>query len=169
MKANTQVTIGNFAVDIEADADAQMLANLGLRWIVQRQTTIDKTLGAFFKGADGKEKRKSGWKRTDVEFTPAMAEKLQTVLESLALPDSEDKLAALPNVTEYVREAPEKKFVDAKAAMARHESANDIEAWLAGLGYTGPTHGEDGEYAVEALRIVDAKIAEMLRAARAAV
>jgi hypothetical protein len=162
MKANTNITIGNFAVSISADYDTQTLANLGLKWIAQRQTSIDKVLGGFRK-VDGKDKRILGWKRNDVDYSPDMAKRLESALSSLSLPDSEDALPADVIACEYVREVAEPKYAGAKKAMLRHESElNDLESWLATkIGYAGPTHDADGEYHVDALRAVKAFVDRM--------
>ncbi len=155
MQAKTEITIGNFIVSLKADYDAQFLADLGLKWIAQRQTSIDKTLGGFEK-VDGKDKRIAGWKRNDVDFSEQMAKDLAAELTTLSLPDTEKKLEATEVlVTEYVREVGEPKYAGAKRAMSRHESANDLEVWLKDkIGYAGPTHGDDGEYHVDALRAI---------------
>ncbi len=157
MKANSNSNIGNFTVEVEVDADAQVLANLGARWLVQRQSSIDKVLGGFRKNAKGKSERIAGWKRTDVDYSPEMATKLQTALGKLAMPDSEEELDATAVVTEYLREAVEKKYADAKRFIAAAESsAEGLAVWAKRkYGFEGETHGEDEEYAVELVKAVD--------------
>jgi len=167
MKVTTESTLGNYlaTVSIEADSALQsVLLPLGLKYVLQRQTTIDKTLGGFTKSADGKLKRKVGWKRTDVDFTGSMAESLQAALSTLAMPD-ETTITPQVAVVEYVREVAEKKYAAASKAMLKHESKGDLESWLKDkCAYVGATHGADGEYAVDALKAVDAFIVSLLAA-----
>ena len=129
-----------------------------MKYVLQRQTNIDKVLGAFTTGADGKTKRKDKWTRNSVDFETAMASKLQSALSTLAMPD-ESTLAVDAEIEEYIREVTVLKYALAKSAMLRHESKNDLESWLEDtVGYDGDTHGEDGEYHVEALKAIDAYI-----------
>ena len=88
-----------------------------------------------------------------------MASKLQAVFASLAMPDEMPSQPTTADVTEYIREVAVLKYALAKSAMLRHESKNDLESWLEDtVGYDGDTHGEDGEYHVEALKAIDAYI-----------
>ena len=160
MKITTESTLGNYKAIISVDANEALQAKLlplGLKYVLQRQTNIDKVLGAFHI-VDGKSKRKSGWKRNDVEYTESLASKLHDALSTLAMPD-ESHLMVDAEIEEYIREVAVLKYALAKSAMLRHESKNDLESWLEDtVGYDGDTHGEDGEYHVEALKAIDAYI-----------
>lgn len=162
-KITTESTLGNYKAIISVNADdtlQEKLLPLGLKYVLQRQTTIDKTLGAFTV-VDGKAKRKSGWKRNDVEYTEAVAKELHTALSTLAMPD-ESNLAVEAEIVEYIREVKEAAFTSEKAAMSRHESANDLESWLADkIGYDGDTHGDDGEYHPAALAAIRAYVKQL--------
>lgn len=142
---------GNFTLAHTAEVDDVGLAALaekGLLWHAQRNGEHDKALGSM-ETVDGREKRKTGWKRGDVGYSASGASALVTAYAELG-----DLEAVETVVTEYVREEGA-KFVDEKAGMLKHESAGDLEAWLkTSCGYSGATHGEDGEYSVDALRAV---------------
>lgn len=172
-KVNTKWTLGNFSVALEtevSDEDQKLLASLGLKYLGQRVSAVDRVMGGFTKTADGKEKRKVGWKRGDVPFGQAMAQAVGACFDTLEFPDSTKdvphKLSALVEITEYVPETATPKFVDEKAIALRHESKGDLEAWLkSDVGFDGPTHGEDGEYAIPMLQAIKeyklAKLAAM--------
>lgn len=157
---NTKWNLGNFAVSLTTKVDDTMrhqLATFGLRFLGQRVSAVDKILGGFETGADGKSKRKAGWKRTDAAFGAALAGKLATAFAELDLPESEAKLAASATFTEYVPTAGAPKFVEEKAACVKHESAGDLEEWLkTKVGFAGETHGADCEYSTEMLMAVKA-------------
>ena len=161
-KIQAKSTVGNFQVSCEAEVTEEQFAyfaSKGLLWSMQRQTEVDKVLGAFTTGADGKAKRKDKWTRNSVDFSTELASKLQAVFASLAMPDEMPSQPTTADVTEYIREAAVLKYALAKSAMLRHESKNDLESWLEDtVGYDGDTHGEDGEYHVEALKAIDAYI-----------
>lgn len=141
----------------------ELLAAQGLLWFAQRNREHDKVLGAFVTEG-GKQKRKDGWKRGDVDYDAASAAKLQAVYASFDVSETV-KLPIVTEVGEYVRDVAEPKYAAAKAAMARHESADDLEAWLASkIKFDGATHGDDGEYNVEALKAIDAFVKAQLAA-----
>lgn len=154
----TKWNSGNFALTHEATVDEAgllTLASQGLLWFAQRNREHDKVLGAF-ETVSGKQKRKDGWKRTDVDYTVDGANKLKGVYGEFEIAEGV-KLPVATTVAEYIRDVAEPKYANAKAAMARHESADDLEVWLATkIGFAGATHGEDGEYNVEALKAIDA-------------
>lgn len=165
-KVQTQWNLGNFTIDLTSDVSDAMrdrLASLGLRFLGQRNTEVDKILGGF-ETVGGKSKRKANWKRNDVPFDPALASKLVVSFGELELPTIEgEEKSPIVNadalVTEYTREATAMKYRDAKEVVSRHESANDLESWLAAkCKYDGETHGADGEYAPAMLQAVHAVI-----------
>ena len=176
MKIETKWACGNFlvamAVDLpglpslssEHEGDAKVIALLegGIRQIGQRNSDVDKILGAFTKGADGKSKRITGWKRGEVPYTKALADKLQGSF--LTLEYAEDMpLNASVEVTEYVPTTAEPKYKEEMEIVGRHESAGDLDTWLkTTVGYAGESHGEDGEYEPAMLASVKAfKIARL--------
>ena len=104
---------------------------------------------------NGKRKRKDKWKRNDVDFSPSVADSLQAALSKLAMPDSEIPLAVDVDVLEYIRDVAESKFTEERALMTRHESANDLEEWMESkVKFLGDTHGDDGEFNIDALKAV---------------
>lgn len=150
MKVQTNWNLGNFTVALSTeatDAVRDRLASYGLRFLAQRVTAVDKVMGGF-ETVNGKEKRKTGWKRGQVAYTPEMATALAGVFAELAFPDDpKDAVAAVASITEYVRDTVESKFTEETAIASRHESAGDLEEWLVDkVGYADDTHGEDGEY-----------------------
>lgn len=155
MNISINWNLGNFNVNSQmevGETQLHQLARLGALYIHQRASKVDKTLGGFIG-----DKRKPGWRRGDVEYSVELAEKLTQDFAELAFPKDYAADALKPSVvvTEYVREISEPKYKLAQDAMLRHESAGDLEEWLAGtIKFDGPTHGEDGEYNVEALRAI---------------
>lgn len=156
-KVTTESTLGNYKaiVSVEADENLQgILLPLGLKYVLQRQQSIDTTLGAF-QMVNGKRKRKESWRRNDVIYTALLGERLQAALSTLAMPDSEIPLAVDVDVLEYIRDVAESKFTEERALMTRHESANDLEEWLESkVKFLGDTHGDDGEFSIDALKAV---------------
>jgi len=156
-KVTTESTLGNYKAIVSVDADENLqgiLLPLGLKYVLQRQQSIDATLGAF-EMVNGKRKRKDKWKRNDVDYSTLMGERLRLNLSSLAMPDSEIPLAVEVDVMEYIRDVAESKFTEERALMTRHESANDLEEWLESkVKFFGDTHGDDGEFNLDALKAV---------------
>jgi len=157
----TEWNLGNFTVALSADVDdgqLRYLASKGLLWLGQRQSKVDKTLGGY-----NGDKRIKGFKRSEVSYTPTLAKGLTADFETLEV---EDEITLTPSVvvTEYVRETAEPKYKREKEVAGRHESKGDLEEWLADkVGYTGDTHGEDGEYSVEMLSKLKAFLDEALK------
>jgi hypothetical protein len=166
MKIETKWNLGNFALTLSSTVSDQMrdaLASFGLRFLGQRVSKVDHILGGYTK-KDGKEVRKAGWRRTDAAFSTDVAAKLALAFSELAIPDSEAKLPAQAVLTEYVPTAAEPKFKDEKVIASRHESANDLEEWLADkVGFEGDTHGTDGEFSLEMLSAIRTYKLEQLK------
>lgn len=156
-KVTTESTLGNYKAIVSVDADEILqgiLLPLGLKYVLQRQQSIDTTLGAF-QMVNGKRKRKDKWKRNDVDYSTSVADSLQAALSKLAMPDSEIPLAVDVDVLEYIRDVAESKFTEERALMTRHESANDLEEWMESkVKFLGDTHGDDGEFNIDALKAV---------------
>lgn len=155
MQIDTKWNSGNFSLAHSAEvSEAQLpqLASLGLLYLAQRNRKHDETLGAFEK-KDGKNVRKAGWKRGDVEFTPALASGLTVAYGynfKLADGDKEVALEVLTDVTEYVRDTVESKFTFEKEIATARESLPQAEfdKWVTGIreyGQFADTHTEDGE------------------------
>lgn len=161
----TEWNLGNFTVALSAEVDdsqLRYLASKGLLWLGQRQSKVDKTLGGY-----NGDKRIKGFKRSEVSYTPTLAKGLTADFETLEV---EDEISLTPSVvvTEYIRETAEPKYKREKEVAGRHESKGDLEEWLADkVGYTGDTHGEDGEYSTEMLSklktFLDAALAKAMR------
>ncbi len=166
MKAETKWNLGNFTVSLETEATPeidQSLRNLGLLYLGQRVSKVDRILGGFKKEGE-KFVRKAGWKRTDTDYTPDLAASLAEAFASLEVSEGV-VLECLSEVTRYDGPAKaEPKYAREKKKFAEKESTSEgLEAWLKKFaGYEGATHGEDGEYAVEALQSAKAAIDEFL-------
>jgi hypothetical protein len=162
---NTNWNLGNFTVSLASEVSDDVrdtLASLGLRFLGQRNTEVDKILGAF-ETVNGKAKRKAGWKRNEVPYDPALASALAKSFETLALPDSEEKVKAASSVLEYIRDTVESKFTEERAIAESIESASDEEQsaalsrirWTTGI---DSIHTEDGEdYSREFLMAIRAR------------
>lgn len=165
MKIQATWNSGNFTLKHEAEVDDKQLLALarnGLIWNAQRNRDHDTVLGIVRK--DGKKTvRVEGQKadgskgklaRIDVPYSDDLAAKLATAYAGFEL-EGEVKLPIVTDVTEYIRDVADSKFTEERELMSRHESEDDLEAWLTDkVGYDGATHGDDGEFAVEALRAV---------------
>lgn len=170
-QVDTKWNLGNFTVALAAEVDDETrdtLANLGLRFLGQRNTEVDKILGAFEK-VGGKDKRKAGWKRNEVGYTAALASALAKSFESLALPDSDDTVTAVCAVTEYVRDTVESKFTEERQIAAMLESAPDDvrEEKHRDMKWDGSldTHTPDGDdYSREYLMAIRARKLEKRKA-----
>ncbi len=167
MKAETKWNLGNFTVALSTEATPEVdtvLRNLGLLYVGQRVSEVDKILGGFEKKGD-KNVRIAGWKRADVDYTDSLRTALSAAFQELTLPDSEKKIECDVLVSRYDGPAKaEPKYAREKKKFAEKESTEaGLEAWLESFcGYTGETHGADGEYAVEALQSAKAAIDEFL-------
>ncbi len=152
---NVSWNCGNFTVALATSVSAdqfKILATRGLLHSGQRVSEIDKVLGGFEKGADGKSKRKAGWKRTDADYSDALRERLAECFATLEI--AEDvKIPCTVSVVKYEGSGTEVKSAREKKKFAQWESEPmGLEAKLkAFAGYTGDTHGADGEYEPAAL------------------
>lgn len=166
----TNWNLGNFAVSLTTevtDSQRDELAAFGLLWLGQRQSGVDKALGAFFTNSAGKQERKAKWKRVEVPFSEEMEGKLIGVFQSLDMPDTEAKLPANVTITEYVREEASTK--EAEAIAGDKESKGTLDEWAQAHG-VGATHTPDGEdFSPELLAAITRKVREVRKAALAAV
>ncbi len=161
MKTQTSWTMGNFTVSLKAELNEQATAKAvekGLLWAGQRKSGLDDTLS----GVDAKKRKAQGFKRDSVAYSQAMAERLKALFSTVEL---DDNVVVETEVTvgEYVPTTADSKFVKETEVMSRHESKGDLEEWLKStVGYSGDTHGEDGEYSKEALGAIRAYAKRLL-------
>lgn len=127
--------IGQFNLALSADVEKELLKALMpliLRWLGQRNSAVDKVLGAYETNGDGKQVRKAGWKRTDVDYSEEMARELETAFSELSIPDDisggkDVKLAAVAVVGQKVETGAAPKFTEEKAIITRHTA--DLTVW----------------------------------------
>jgi hypothetical protein len=130
----TQWPVGQFLTTLTAevdDAQVQVLLPLALRYLGQRVTEVDKILGAFETGADGKSKRKAGWKRNEVEYSDDLRDTLAKAFESLEFPDSTKEA---PHVLENVLVDMSKYEGGAGKEPAYAKEKSSVKNYLAGNG-----------------------------------
>lgn len=169
MKVTIEYSTGNFTLAISGNVDTQGIeAKPPLSDVIEsgiRYTTEREVASACYKAIVGKGgKLPAKFKRDTLLFSGESAEKFKEVAER-------ELGKLMPDVTVIVTENVGAVKADAIEALSRHESANDLESWLEkNIGYVGETHGDDGEFAPEAIaavavkiRILKAKQAEILR------
>lgn len=177
MQIETKWNSGNFSLSHVAEvAEAQLpgLASLGLLYLAQRNRKHDEVLGAFTK-VNGKSKRKEGWKRGDVGFTPALASGLAVAYgENFKLVEGEKEvsLEVLTDVQEYIRDTAEAKFLKEREVAATLESATDVvrlaKHKAMGWDESKSTHTADGEdYSPEYLAAIRTRMKAVELDARA--
>lgn len=102
---------------------------------------------------------------SELEYSADTATKLVKLLEKYA--DSTDNpiksaFTAVFTASEHVP-TNAAGWAEEESVALRHEQANDLEAWLKDkCGYSGPTHDDDKEYAVEMLRAIRAYKVKMM-------
>lgn len=175
MQANTKWNSGNFTLTHSAEIPEAMIPavlSIGILWLAQRNREHDVVLGAFEK-VNGKNKRKAGFKRGDVAFTPALALALKAGYEDNFVVENGEaklKLDVQTFVEEYVRDTAEAKFAFEREVATARESLPQAEfdKWLEGIrayGEFADTHTADGEdYSKEFLLAIRNKINAIKRA-----
>lgn len=175
MQIDTKWNSGNFTLEHSAEvSEKQMpaLASLGLLYLAQRNRKHDEVLGAFTK-VNGKNKRKEGWKRSEVAFAPELAKSLVAAYGDnfvLAEGEGEVKLETVTIAEEYIRDTADSKFTEERAiAEARESLPNEqFDKWVEGIKAYGKfesTHTADGEdYSKEFLSAIRARKLEVTRA-----
>lgn len=147
-------TCGNFLVTItllqtlEVAEELVGLVYAGLTQLLQR-----KPASKWEKQAAGYEKRPSGFERNTIPFSEGQAEEMACIMQEAV------KAWATVKVTEYVPEVKLGKFKEEIDLIARHESENDVETWLAEkVGFEGDHTDDTTEsgYSLEALQAVNA-------------
>jgi hypothetical protein len=143
MQVKQVIPTGNFLVTIEADVTAEQqatLANFGLRWLAQRNSNVDKILGGFDVGADGKAKRKESWTRNDAEYSAELAEKLAESYGTLKAKDGEKEftLDTLVDVSENTREGSAPKLAKERTLYVKRGGEGKLSLVAEKVGYEGP-------------------------------
>lgn len=140
-QVKTENTIGNFSMTAEAEVSAEVyatLANLGFKYVIQRQSEVDRVLGGFEKKGE-KQVRKANWKRNDVPFSADLAAKLEPIFAKMEISDGVT-VEAIVSVGENVRDTVESKFTVEKEAIAAHREKGDLDVWVKSvLGFKGDT------------------------------
>lgn len=149
---NATSTFGNFKWTASCeitDVVRDVLANLGFLWVMQRSPSSNAE-----KALAGYEKRPTGFKRSEIDFTADAAAQLKTLLSETV--EIEDGVKITPNITEVIfheiGKVAEPKYSDEKKAVQRHIDAKDIVTWVADkVGYTG-----GGDLTVENVELLKA-------------
>ena len=153
--------IGNFAYELSVNVEPQheeILVAEGLTRTVQHISEVDDVLGIRYKVGkknvrkDGKEGRPKVT-RNDVPYSDTVASALQKLLSRVVIADAKNGApeVALPCdviVTLHDRDDDTSKEAQAMAvrSLGNHESAGDLEEWLASAAkYEGPTHTANEE------------------------
>lgn len=154
MNKKNQFTCGNFLVVftlLETLGIVQSLVGLvsaGITQILQR-----KPASKWEKLAAGYEKRPDGFERSSIAYSAEHAESLREIMQEAV------KEWAIVEVVEYVPEVKLGKFKEEIDLIARHESEDDVETWLAEkVGFSGDHTDDTTEsgYSLEALQAVNA-------------
>lgn len=167
---NTQWPVGQFLTSLTAevdDATLNILGCLGLRFLGQRVTAVDKVLGAFETGADGKAKRKAGWKRNEVDYTDELRDQLVKAFGSLEFPDSTKEVpheltGILVDMSKYeggtgkepayaAEKRAVKEYLAANGGKLKNGDSRTVESFASNRGVEAPTDAAAWETDVEFL------------------
>lgn len=156
MKLKT--TTGKYAIEVSGEILPAKLAELAELGLAQ---------GVLYRGVFAELRELTGAKRKLEDSAAFDAGKAKLVMEAITkalapyVPDHEIA------VTEYVGGEPAAlKYKAEREKASAHESAGDLEAWLAAkVGFTGETHGADGEFSREMLHAIKVKVDEIAKAA----
>lgn len=157
----TSWNLGNFTVALEAQVtpeQEEILLSRGLLHAAQRVSEVDFALGIAYKDGkktvrkDGKDGRPKVT-RNDVPYSDTLRDKLAEVFTGIEIAEAKGTapavtLATTPVITVYDRDDSTSKEARDMAlrSISAHESAGDLEEWLAvKADYSGPTHTDDGE------------------------
>lgn len=156
-----KTTTGRYAIAVNGNILPEKVQELAVLGLAQ---------GVLYRGVFAELRETTGAKRKfedSAAFDKAVADKVGSAIAEALAPFMG---AAEVAVTEYVGgEASEVKFKAEKAKASEHESKGDLEQWLAEkIGFTGETHGADGEFARPMLQAIKDKVAALVKAATAA-
>lgn len=158
MKVNIEYSTGNFTLSIVGNVDTQGMEpkeplattiTNGLRYDVERGVA-----STCYKEIDGKSgKLPKGYKRDSMAFSTEKAARFTEIAVR-------ELKALMPDVVVVTTENVGTAKADALAVLADLESKPDgtLEAALAKLGYSGPTHGEDEEFHPDAVTAIAMEI-----------
>ena len=161
MKVNIEYSTGNFTLGIVGEVDTQGIVPApplddiivkGLRYETER--SVASECYRVLAGKNGKLPK--GYKRETLQFTVENALKFSDVAES-------ELGKSMPGVRVTCTENVGSVKADALALLSDMESRDTLEVGLAKLGYTGDTHGEDGEFHPAAVSAVSAKLKDIAR------
>lgn len=167
MKVQIEYSTGNFTLAIVGNVDTQgMEVKPPLSEVIEagiRYSTERDVASACYKGIAGKGgKLPKGFKRDSLAYSEDVANLFSTVATT-------ELKKLMPDVEVITTENVGTAKADAIALIAQHESANDLEVWLAkNIGYDGDTHGDDGEFASGAITAVALKIKAVVAAQKLA-
>lgn len=155
-----ETTTGRYAITVEGSILTEKKDELALLGLSQ---------GVLYRGVFAELREKTGAKRKledSAAFTQPVADAVGAAVMKALLPFMGATEVA---VTEYSGgEAVALKLKGEIAKASEHESKGDLAAWLAAkVGFTGPTHGEDGEFARPMLLAIKAKVDGLAKAAAA--
>lgn len=166
MKVKIEYSTGNFTLAIVGNVDGagnpgEPLATIitsGIRYVTERDVASECYKSIAGKGG----KLPKGFKRDTLAFTPERATQFQTVAQAA--------LAKLmPDVAVEVSENVGTAKADALALLELRESKPDFALWLEkNIGFTGETHGDDGEWTSEVVTAVAVRIKAVKDAQKAA-
>lgn len=170
IKIETVWAIGNFMTGLAVEVNQetlQKLAALGLRYVGQRVSEVDKILGAFEKGTDGKTVRRKDFKRAEVDYSDELAGKLSGAFAELELEENV-KINPTVNVSQYVPTTKEPKYADERGLLKELENRAKLVDWITAKlpDFSGETKDTDGNYTTDLLVAVKAwKVAAMKKLA----
>ena len=165
MNKKTTFTCGNYLVSFKLrdtlvfDDSLTELVNAGITQILQR-----KPASRWEKLAAGYEKRPDKFERNSIPFTQSLATLMHTCMSDTV------KEWAMIEISEYVLEVKLGKYKEEVEAIARHESQDDVETWLADtIGFSEEYVDSTTEsgYSIEALKAVNSFKREFLKKALA--
>lgn len=159
MNIETKWNVGQFLTTLTATVDeatVEALLPLALRYLGQRNTEIDRILGGFEVGPDGKSKRRADYKRNEVEYSDELAQALAKSFSTLEFPDSTKEkphtLAVEVAIERYEGGGSEPKYAAEKRAVAEYLVANEgklkdgsartVASFCANRGIEAPTDAD---------------------------
>jgi hypothetical protein len=152
-------TFGNFKWFAQcevSEAIRDMAANLGFLWIMQRSPSSNAE-----KALAGYEKRPTGFKRSEIEFSEENAKLLATKLgASVEIAENTLITPEILNVIFHeIGASVEPKYADEKKAILRHIEAGDVSDWnVSKVGYEGRDLTIDNVEFLKAVKAFKARV-----------